>query len=252
MITIAVTNQKGGVGKSTTAEQLTAGLALRGHKCLAVDLDAQGNLSYTMNASMGGASVLGVLMREVNTLGAIQNVGKWDMIASSKALVGADTIITETGKEYRLKEALATVSSYYDYCILDAPPALGILTTNALTAADHAVIPVQADIYSLQGMDQLADTIESVRKYCNPALSIAGVLLTRHNPRTILAREISEMAGQMAASMGTTLFKATIREATAVKESQLMKQSLFEYAPKAPVTEDYSRFIDELLNEIGE
>jgi chromosome partitioning protein len=131
---------------------------------------------------------------------------------------------------------------------VDTPPALGILTVNALTACDSVIIPAQADIYSLQGIEQLAETMKPVKKYCNPSLRIEGILLTRYSPRSVLSREVAELAEQLAAKLNTKLFKATIREAIAVKEAQISQQSLYSYAPKAKVTEDYTALIDELIS----
>ena len=248
MKTITVTNQKGGAGKTTTAATLAAGLALKGFATLLVDLDPQGNLSYTAGAKTYGATALGVLTGEVKARDAIQHTPSGDIIAASRALSGADAFITDTGKEYRLKEALLPLHARYDYVIIDTPPALGILTINALTAADSVIIPAQADIYSLQGVEQLAETMQPVKKYCNPALRIDGILLTRFSPRSVLSREVAEMAEQLAAKLGTRLYRATIREAIAVKEAQISQQTLYRYAPKAKVTEDYTAFINELLN----
>ena len=168
----AVINQKGGVGKSTTAATLAAGLSLKGYKTLSIDLDAQGNLSYTAKARTNGATALGVLTGEVKAEEAIQHTASGDIIASNKALAGADAFIADTGKEYKLKEALESLQAAYDYVIIDTPPALGILTINALTACNSVIIPAQADIYSLQGVEQLADTMKPVKKYCNPDLKI--------------------------------------------------------------------------------
>lgn len=245
--TIAVINQKGGVGKSTTAATVAAGLSIRGYKTLAIDLDAQANLTYTAGAKTDGATALGVLTGDVKTEDAIQHTTSGDIIAANKALAGADAFISDTGKEYRLKEALESVKAGYDYIIIDTPPALGILTINALTACDSVIIPAQADIYSLQGIEQLAETMKPVKKYCNPSLAIEGILLTRYSPRSILSREVAELAEQLAAKLGTKLFNATIREAIAVKEAQISQQTLYAYAPKAKVTEDYTSLIEELI-----
>lgn len=245
----AIINQKGGVGKSTTAEALAAGLSLKGYKTLSIDLDAQANMSYTAGAKTDGATALGVLTGEVTTAAAIQHTKSGDIIAASKALAGADAFIADTGKEYRLKEALESVKAAYDYIIIDTPPALGILTINALTACDSVIIPAQADIYSLQGVEQLAETMKPVKKYCNPALTVEGILLTRYSSRSVLSRDVAELAAQLAGKLGTKLFKTTIREAIAVKEAQISQQSLYSYAPKANVTEDYNRFIAELIGE---
>lgn len=246
---ITVTNQKGGAGKTTTAATLAAGLSFKGYKALLIDLDPQGNLTYTSGAKTDGATALGVLTGEVKAQDAIQHTCGGDIIASSKALSGADAFIADTGKEYRLKEALENLQGLYDYCIVDTPPALGILTINALTACNSVIIPAQADIYSLQGIEQLAETMKPVKRYCNPALQIEGILLTRYSPRSVLSREVAELAEQLAAKLGTKLFKATIREAIVVKEAQISQQTLYSYAPKSKVTEDYTALITELLEK---
>lgn len=247
MICYAIINQKGGVGKSTTALAIGSGLKKQGARVLFVDLDAQGNLSYTMGANTQGYNALGILQRPETTANEIQHTAQGDIVASSPALAGADTALTEVGKEYRLREALATVSGLYDYCIIDTPPALSILTINALTACTGAIIPAQADIYSLQGIGQLNNTIQTIKKYCNPALSIKGIILTRYNSRSVLSKEVTEMIEQTAAELNTKVFDTKIRECTALKEAQAMKQDIFTYAPKSNASADYNAIIKELL-----
>lgn len=249
MQTIAVINQKGGVGKSTTAQAIGAGLFLKGNKVLFIDLDAQGNLSYTLGGDTQGNTIIDVLQQEVSPEEAIQHINGADIIASSPSLAGADTVITATGKEYRLKEALEKISRQYDYCIIDTPPALGILTINALTACNGAIIPAQADIYSLQGISQLYSTIETVKKYCNPALQIKGIVLTRFSARAIISREVAEMIDQTAAQFQTKLYNTKIRECTAIKEAQAMQQNIFDYAPKSNAASDYTELVNEILRE---
>jgi chromosome partitioning protein len=246
MKTIAIINQKGGVGKSTTALAIGAGLILKGYSVLYTDLDAQGNLSYTLGANTQGYNALGVLQRPETAKAEIQHTEQGDIIASSPSLAGADTVITETGKEYRLREAIQPILDKYDYIILDTPPALGILTVNALTACTWAIIPAQADTYSLQGIGQLYSTIEAVRRYCNPSLVIRGILLTRHSNRTILSRDIAELMEKAAKEIGTTLFTTTIRQNIAVKEAQSYRQDIFSYAPKSNAAIDYRDLIEEL------
>lgn len=247
----AVINQKGGVGKSTTAAALWAGLTGKGYKTLAIDLDAQGSLTNTARAENGKGQLtaLSVLTREATAQEAIQHTQDGDIIAASRKLAGADKIITDTGKEYQLKEAIQDIKACYDYIIIDTPPALGILTINALTAADSVIIPAFADAYSLQGIDQLMDTITPVKQYCNQALTIAGILLTRHNPRTVLSRDIETYLKDTAKKLNTRVFKATIREAVTIKEAQLKRQSIFKYAPIANVTFDYLNFISEITDQ---
>ena len=244
---IAIINQKGGVGKSTTAFTLASGLTNKGYKTLCIDMDAQGNLSYTANANEDLLTIYDLLSQDADINKTIQHTKNFDLIASSKSLSGADGFITDIGKEYKLKEALENIKNNYDYIIIDTPPALGILTVNALTACNSVIIPAQADIYSLQGIEQLSKTIQPIKKYCNDNLKIDGILLTRYSPRAILSREVAEIASDLAQNLNTKVFKSTIREAIAVKESQINKQSLFEYAPNSNVTNDYLNFIDEIL-----
>jgi chromosome partitioning protein len=249
MKVLAIINQKGGVGKSTTALAVGAGLLLKGYKVLFIDLDAQGNLSYTLGATTQGYNALGVLQRTETAKEEIQHTEQGDIIASSPSLAGADAVIIETGKEYRLKEALENVSGEYDYCIIDTPPALGILTINALVACSGVIIPAQADIYSLQGISQLNSTIETVKRYCNSKLSIMGIVLTRYSSRSIISREVAEMLEQTAEQLNTKLYKTKIRECTAIKEAQATKQNIFSYAPKSNATADYKALVDEIIRE---
>lgn len=247
MKTIAVINQKGGVGKSTTAMSVGQILQKRDALVLYIDLDAQGNLSYTFGANTSGSQALGVLQNPSSIHESIQNTKMGDLIASSLFLAGADSTITETGKEYRLKEALDGLNAQYDYCIIDTPPALGILTINALTACNDVLIPAQADIYSLQGIGQLYNTIESVRRYCNPNVKILGILLTRYSARAVISREVTEMMQETAKQFGTKVYETKIRECTAIKEAQAMKQTIFDYASKSNAVIDYKAFVAEMM-----
>ena len=244
---IAVINQKGGVGKSTTALAIGAGLSLKGYSVLFIDLDAQGNLSYTLGADTKGYNAMGVLERPETAKEEIQHTPQGDIIASSPKLAGADKLLEETGKEYRLKEALESLQGAYDYIIVDAPPALGILTINALTACTGAIIPAQADIYSLQGIGQLNSTIETVKKYCNPSLSIMGIVITRFNGRSIIRREVAEMLERTADQLHTKLYSSKIRECTALVEAQATKQNIYSYAPRSNATADYKALVDEII-----
>lgn len=244
---IAVINQKGGVGKSTTALAIGAGLSLKGYSVLFIDLDAQGNLSYTLGADTQGYNAMGILERPETAKEEIQHTPQGDIIASSPKLAGADKLLEETGKEYRLKEALEILQGDYDYIVIDTPPALGILTINALTACTGAIIPAQADIYSLQGIGQLNSTIETVKKYCNPSLSIMGIVITRFNGRSIIRREVAEMMKRTADQLHTKLYATKIRECTALVEAQAVKQNIYSYAPRSNATADYKALVDEIL-----
>ena len=249
---IAITNQKGGVAKTTTAYAIGAGLSLRGYKVLYIDLDAQTNLSYVMEADatgLTGISALDVLEGRSSASAAIQRTPHGDIIASTPALAGVDTVLTQVGKEYRLKEALEPLQNSYDFVIIDTPPALGILTVNALTACNGCIIPAQADIYSLQGISQLYNTLQTVKKYCNRDLEVMGILLTRYNGRAIISREAADLIDQAASQMNSKLYQSRIRECTALKEAQACRENIFTYAPHSNAAADYTALVEEILNE---
>ena len=222
MIKVAVVAQKGGDGKTTTAHALGAGLA-RYHaaRVLFVDMDAQGNLSRTLEADRSGSlpTVLEILTGEIRAKDAIQHTGGGDVIPASPLLAGADReeALSNVGREYRLRKALEPLEKAYDYCVIDTPPALGILTVNALTAADLVVIPAQADDYSLDGVERLSDTIQTVKQYCNPKLRISGILLTRYNGRTNVTNYLDELITEMAAQIGAKVYQSRIRECAYIK-----------------------------------
>ena len=246
---LAIINQKGGVGKSTTAAALGAGLILKGYRVLYIDLDAQGNLTFNMGAGASALSSLEVLTGTATAEEAIRHTEQGDIIPASPALAGADNLITATGKEYRLKEALDPLQSRYDYIVVDTPPALGILTVNALTACTGAIVPAQADAWSLQGITQLNGTIQTVKKYCNPALKVKGIVLTRFNSRAVVSRDMQELIAQTAAALDTKLYKTAIRECTALKEAQAVQQDIYSYAPRSNATADYKAIVAEIVEE---
>jgi chromosome partitioning protein len=223
-------------------------------RTLLLDLDAQGNLTYALGADIAaGAGSWEVLARTVAPKDAVRPLtGSLSFIGSSPSLAAADLYLTATGKEYRLKEALDALAPSFDWCIIDTPPALGILTVNALTAADGMVIPTQADIFSLQGIGQLKETVETVRRYCNPTLAVYGILLARYNPRAIIGREVREtLEGTVAEGLQTRLFRTAIRECTAVKEAQASRTGLFDYAPQCNAALDYEDFFKELTEVLN-
>jgi chromosome partitioning protein len=253
---VVITNQKGGVGKSTTAEALADGLIVQGYKTLLVDLDPQGSITLTAGADPHRITTYEVMIRSANAQEATRQDAhddtqevrtRADIIPASRQLVKLDVELTATGKEYRLKEQLAPILPLYDYIIIDTPPALGVLTVNALTAADCLIIPAQADVYSLQGVGQLVETINTIRAYTNPGLALAGILLTRHTPRSILSRDMAEAATDTAAQIGTFVYDTVIREAIAIKEAQANQQSIYDYAPKSNAATDYMAFTTEFI-----
>ncbi len=247
MITIAVACQKGGVGKTSTCLSLGAGLSSRGRRVLFVDLDAQGNLTYSLKGQDGGGDVFAALQRPESVAAEVRRMDGFDLLASVPSLSSADVFFTETGREYRLLKALQTLEKAYDFCIVDTPPSLGILTVNALTACRYAIVPTQADVYSLHGIGQLAKTVSAVREFCNPNLSLMGVLVTRFNARTVVRREVVDLLDKTATKLGTTVFKSKVRECVAMVEAQAVQQSIFSYAPKCNAASDYSAFVDEVL-----
>ncbi|MGO4938360.1 ParA family protein [Fundicoccus sp. Sow4_H7] len=247
MEVIALVNQKGGVGKSTTAQLLGNGLRHKGKRVLFVDLDQQGNLTYGVGINSPVIGSYEVLTKRNNIDDAIVTSAQGDILPATNRLAGLDIeLFSEIGKEYRLKEALEPLKNTYDVVIVDAPPTLSTVVINALTASTKVIIPTQADIYSLQGLSQLANTLQTIRQYTNPNLFLEGILITRYNDRAILTREITDMIDKTAQTLGTKVFDTKIREAIAVKEAQAMRTDLFEYAPKANVTMDCMAFIDEL------
>ncbi len=245
---ISISNQKGGVGKTTTTCNLAAGLKKKGFHVLIIDLDAQGNLGFSVGADIDTcATIYDVLKGNVKTQFAIQKTETTDIITSSILLSGIELEFTNTGREYLLKEAIKPILDHYDYILIDTPPALGILTINAFTASDTIIVPMLSDIFSLQGIAQLYETVERVKKYCNPNLTIAGILLTKYNPRTHLSREIRGTAELIAQDLNIKLFDSTIRSSVVASEAQSVQQSILDYAPKNNISKDYLQFTDELL-----
>ena len=246
---IAVINQKGGGGKSTTSNAIGAGLFQRGYKVLFIDLDAQGNLSYSMKCENKPLSSLEVLTGTATAKEATLTTPQGDIIPASPALASADTIITDTGREYRLKEALEPLKEVYDYIIIDTPPALGTLTINALTACDSVIIPAQADIYSLQGIGQLNQTIQTVKRYCNSDLTIKGIVITRYSPRAVLTRDMTDLLEDTAKQLNTKVFTSRIRECIALKEAQASQTDIFTYNPRSNAGIDYKALLEEMIGE---
>lgn len=245
---IAISNQKGGVGKTTTTSGLAVGFRSKGFRVLAIDLDPQGNLSYNLQANNEENPTSYHLLRgDVTAKEAIQKTEVMDVIAANISLSAVELEFTSTGREYLLKEALRPIWSDYDYILLDTPPALGILTVNAFTAATHIIVPMIPDIFSLQGITQLYDTVERVKKYCNPALKIEGILLTKFNGRTILSREIKGTAVMIAEKLQIPLLNTCIRNSVAISEAQSMQESMLDYSPRNNAVMDYMTLVDELL-----
>ncbi len=249
MNTLAILNQKGGVAKTTTAHAIAAGLTAKGYKTLMVDLDGQRSLSIISGAGGSGLTCFDVLTGKAKITQAIRRTSSGDILPAAAALWTADSTITGKRKEYRLREALQPVSGSYDYCVIDCPPSLGILTINALTAADGCIIPAQADVLSLEAIDQLYQTIEAVQTYTNKALKVKGIVITRYNGRAVLSREAVEMIEDKAAEIRTHVYQTRIRENIAVKEAQAVKEDIFSYSRRSNGAADYQALLNEILKE---
>jgi len=241
---IAIVNRRGGVGKTATAHAVGAGLAKRGYKTLFIDLDSQCNLTFDLGVSNVPLSSMEVLSGTASAKEAIQHSKGGDIIPASPSLAVSDTTIDGTGKEYRLKEALEPLEDEYDYIIIDTPPALGVLTVNALTACHSAIIPAQAEVHSLQGIALLNEAITAVRKYTNHGLKIKGILITRYNGRSTLSKDMKANLEAVAEALRTTVFPTPIRECTALKEAQALQMDIYTHAPRSNATADYTALID--------
>lgn len=249
MIIIAIVNRKGGTGKTATAQAMAAWLKQNGHNPLLVDLDSQANLTYCAGVQITDRGSLDVLQGNIPAAELIQHTPAGDLIPANSSLAQADAFISETGKEYKLKEALAGLD--YSHVIIDTPAQLGILTVNALTAADEAIATAQADIFSMQGTMLIADTLNAVRKYCNPGLKLSGILVTRYSGRAILSRDMKDNLEQLAASLHTKVYDTVIRECIAVKEAAAKRTDIFTYAPRSNAAADYDQFMKEIQNDKG-
>lgn len=242
---IAIANQKGGQGKTTTAQALVTGAAQIGRKALAVDLDPQGNLTFSMGGNAADVGAYEFITGKAAATYAIQKTKQGDVIASSSRLALADTAFIGEQRIKALAKALRPIRNKYDLIVIDCPPALNVLLVNALVAADKVIIPLTADMYSLQGLYQLIQTIKGAQEH-NSRLEIGGVLFVRHNTRTVLARDLTEVIANKCRELDIPTYKTAIREGVAIREAQTLRESLFEYAPRANVTKDYMQLIKEL------
>ena len=242
----AFCNKKGGVAKTTSALAIGAGLMKRGKKVLFVDLDSQCNLSNTLQTEKSVANILNLLTLKISADKAVQQTKRGEIIPAVESLNAIDAVLNQTGKEFRLKETLESIVPNYDFILLDTPPSLEVLTINALTAADEVIIPTQADMYSYEGIKQLWQAIATNRKYCNRDLKVAGILIVRYNNRTNINKTIKADLMKMAAAFNTKVFTTEIRECVALRESQLLHEDIYSYAPTCNAVKDYDAIIDEL------
>lgn len=238
MKVISIINQKGGVGKTTTAHNIASGLRLKDKKVLLLDLDAQCNLTFALKGN--NKNIYDVLTGKLNILDAIEN----DFIAGSQYLV---TLQNKKGAEFILKYILQKVENIYDFVIIDTPPALGIITINALTSSDYVIITTTADIFAIQGIKLLSDTINTTKKNSNSDLKIMGILITRFNSRTVMGKQFRESIADISNKIGTRLFDTTIRESIAIREAQAKQKDIFSYARYSTAGRDYKKLVDEIL-----
>lgn len=246
---IAIANQKGGVGKTTTAINLSAGLGYLGNKVLLVDFDAQGNATQGLGARTGenGLSVYNLLMEdyEVEDLVHKLQLPPIDVIPANVSLAGADLQMAkyEVGKESYLKRKLDRVKDQYDYIIIDCPPTLGLLNTNALTAADSVIIPVQCEYYALEGVTQLLLTVRLVQQLFNRNLVIEGFVLTMYDARTKLSAEVqSDVRKSFKDRVYTTIIPRNIK----LSEAPSCGKSIFEYDTRCDGAKAYASLASEV------
>lgn len=248
---IAVTNQKGGVGKTTTCSALAGIFVKNGKKVLAIDLDPQGNLSFSLGADDSGLTIHDVMQEKCTLRQAVKHTHICDVVTSNILLSGTELELKQSDREFVLKRALAQAENEYDAIIIDTPPALSILTINAYTASNDLIIPMTPEVLSLQGIAQVKDTILAVKKYYNKALNVRGILLTRYSSKYLLSEEVAEMAEIIAKQLGTKIFSTRISSCIAAAEAPAHQQTLVEYSPKCRAAREYTKLAEELYPELA-
>ena len=244
---ITITNQKGGVGKTTTSSALMDGLRSRGARVLGVDLDPQGSLGFCLGLDIEHcATIYDALKGSAPIRDVIMHSECGDILPSNILLSAAELEFNRPGREFLLKNCLAEVEEDYDYIIIDTPPALNVLTVNAYVAADGLVIPMAPEILSLLGVSQIRETIDTVRRCYNSRLRVLGIVLNKFNQRFTLNREVLDMAEQIAQQLDTRVFHSRVRSGVAVAEAPAYGESVLSYAPDSKVARDFRLLINEI------
>lgn len=248
---ISITNQKGGVGKTVTSINITAAMAKEKKSVLLVDMDPQGHSSICfMDNKQSEKDLFRVFRGEVKIEEAIirSEAEKIDLIPTGVSLARIERdLISEVDGHFALKDILAEVKDKYDYIIIDTPPALGMLTINCLVASDFVLIPIQASYLSLEGTDDLLDTISRVRARFNPELDIIGALPTIHDKRTVLGKDVISRIEEV---FGEKMFKTSISKSVRLEESPAYRESIFRYAPDSYSAKEYRKICKEVIKRV--